>query len=265
MRTIGAVCMALTLTATALAEIKTKAVEYKHGDTVLEGYMVWDDSKKEPQPGVILVHEWWGVTEHTKNMTRKVAEMGYVAFAIDMYGKGVVTDSVDQAGKLAGQFKGDPNLMRDRAKSGFDEFVRQPQVDKTRVAAIGFCFGGTTVLNMAYSGLDLRGVVSFHGGLVPPADADMGRIKAKILVLHGADDPLIPDVAIKGFQEGMRKAKADWQMVYYGNAVHSFTNPGADKVGIDGVKYDASADARSRGHMKVFFDEVLASGDRSKP
>ncbi|MFN0135155.1 MAG: dienelactone hydrolase family protein [Phycisphaerae bacterium] len=258
MRTLGAVFMALTLAAAAQAEIKTKAIDYKHGDVVLEGYMVWDDARKGPQPGVLLVHEWWGVTEHTKSMTRQVAEMGYVAFALDMYGKDVVTDSVDQAGKLAGQFKGNPALMRDRAKAGFDEFTKQPEVDKSRVAAIGFCFGGTTVLNMAYSGLALRGVVSFHGGLVPPMDADRGNVKAKILVLHGADDPLVPDVAIKTFQDGVRKAKADWQMVYYGNAVHSFTNPAADKVGIDGVKYDAATDKRSRGHIKVFFDEVLA-------
>ena len=240
------------------ADIVTKAVEYKHGDTVLEGYIAYDDKIKDPQPGVILIHEWWGLTDHMKNMTRQVAEMGYVAFAADMYGKGVVTDSADKARELSGQFNGKNELRRERLKAAFDTFAAQPQVDKIRIGAIGFCFGGTCVLHMAYSGLDVKGVVSFHGSLVPPAEGDAGKIKAKILVLHGADDPLVPAESIQAFQDGVRKAKADWQMMYFGGAVHSFTNPGADKLGFDGVKYDARTDARSRKQMKSFFDEAFA-------
>lgn len=257
MRWIGCTIMTLVAATTAMAEIKTKEIEYKDGDVVLQGYMAWDDAAKGPQPGVVLVHEWWGITDFTRKMTRDVAEMGYVAFALDMYGKGVVTDKVEEATKLVTPFKTDAKLFRSRSKAGYDIFAKQPEVDKSRIGAIGFCFGGTTVLQMAYSGLDLKGVVSFHGGLVPPDDADGPNIKAKILVLHGADDPLVPAEAIKAFQDGVRKAKADWQMVYYGGAVHSFTNPGADKVGIDGVKYDARTDSRARIAMKTFFDEVL--------
>lgn len=251
--------MAITmLTAAANAEIKTKAIEYAHGDVKLEGYLAWDDAKKSPQPAVILVHEWWGLTDHMKNLTRQVAAMGYVAFAIDMYGKGVVTDKTEEAGKLATPFQ-DPALRRARAKAGYDVLLRQEQVDPANVAAIGFCFGGTTVLHMAYSGLDLKGVVSFHGSLQPPLEADYGKIKAKILVLHGADDPLVPNESIHDFQEGVRKAKADWQMMYYGGAVHSFTNPGADKVGIPGVKYDERTDKRSRAAMQQFFREIFSA------
>jgi dienelactone hydrolase len=250
----------LLLAGPAVGEIIGKSLDYKHGDVALQGYIAYDDKVKDPRPGVILVHEWWGLTDHMKSMTRELAAMGYVAFALDMYGAGVVTDKADQAGKLAGQFGKDDALRRARAKAGYDALLATNLVDKSRIAAIGFCFGGTTVLHMAYSGLDLVGVVSFHGALVPPADADTGKIKAKILVLHGADDPLVPADTVTKFQDGVRKAKADWQMMYYGGAVHSFTNPGADKVGIDGVKYDARADKRSRAHMKLFFDEVFARG-----
>lgn len=251
---LGGVMMA----AFASAEIVSKQVEYKHGDTTLEGYLVYDDKIAEPRPGVMLIHEWWGLTDHIKNLTRQVAEMGYVAFAADMYGKGVSTDSVDRAREFSGQFGGKDDLRRARLKAGFDVFAAQSMVDKTRIAAIGFCFGGTCVLHMAYSGLDLKGVVSLHGSLVAPSEGDQARIKARILVLHGADDPLVPAEAIAAFQDGVRKAKADWQMIYYGGAAHSFTNPGADKVGFDGVRYDAKADARSRRHMKALFDEIFA-------
>jgi dienelactone hydrolase len=247
----------ISLHGVARADMKTNDVDYKQGDVALRGYLAYDDKVKEPRPGVILVHEWWGLTDHMKALTREIAELGYVALAIDMYGKGVVTDKSDEASKLAGQFK-DDKLRRERAKAGYDALLATNLVDKSRVAAIGFCFGGTTVLHMAYSGLDLAGVVSFHGSLVPPGEADAGKIKAKILVLHGADDPLVSAESIAKFQEGVRKAKADWQMMYYGGAVHSFTNPGADKAGNAAVKYDTRADKRSRTHMKAFFDEVLA-------
>lgn len=256
MRVTIAVIVSILVTGRGSAEMIAKNVDYKHGDVALRGFIAYDDSVKEPRPGVILVHEWWGLTEHMKSLTREIAGMGYVAMAIDMYGAGVVTDKAEEAGKLADPFK-DDKLRRERAKAGFDALLATNLVDKSRVAAIGFCFGGTTVLHMAYSGLDLAGVVSFHGSLVAPGASDMGKIKAKILVLHGADDPLVSAESIAQFQAGVRKAKADWQMTYYGGAVHSFTNPGADKVGIEGVKYDARADKRSRADMKAFFDEIF--------
>ncbi|MBI5863317.1 MAG: dienelactone hydrolase family protein [Planctomycetes bacterium] len=254
---MGVVMVLVSLAAAARAEIVTRSIEYKIGDKTFEGYLAYDDKVKDPQPGVLLVHEWWGVTEHTKNVTRQVAAMGYVAFAIDMYGKGVVAENTERAGELSGQFAKNDVLRRERAKAGYDVFVKMPQVDKKRVAAIGFCFGGTTVLHMAYSGLDIAGVVSFHGALVPPGEADLKNIKARILVLHGAADPLVPAEQVQKFQEGVAKAKADWQMVYYGGAGHSFTNPESVKLGMEGVGYNAPADARSRQHMKVFFDEIF--------
>lgn len=258
LRFVAMIALGLAAALVGKAEIVTRTVEYKDGDVTLKGYLAYDDAVKTPRPGVIVVHEWWGLTDHMKKMTRDVAGLGYVAFAIDMYGDGVTTDKTEKAAELSGGIRKNLQAYRDRAKAGYDALAKLDVVDKHRIAAIGFCFGGTTVLNMAYSGLPLAGVVSFHGGLVAPEADDLGRIKARILVLHGADDPLVSPEAIKAFQEGMRKARADWQMTCYGGAVHSFTNPGADKAGIPGVKYDAKADRRSRQAMKDFFAEIFA-------
>lgn len=257
----GALVMTL-IASTAAAEIVTETISYKHGELELQGFLAYDKGAGK-RPGVLLVHEWWGLTDHTKNMARKVAEMGYVAFAVDMYGGGQVTDKTDEAGKLAGQFKGDAKRWRERAKAGYDALIKTGRVDEKHIAAIGFCFGGSTCLQMAYSGLPLAGIVTFHGGLMAPA-ADDPAIKAKVLVLHGADDPLVPTDAVSQFQEAMRARKVDWQMVYYGNTVHSFTNPGADKVGIDGVAYNASSDKRAWRAAADFFREVLGPTDGSK-
>lgn len=241
----------------ARAELVTKAIEYKHGETVLEGYLAYEPrAAAQPQPGVLVVHEWWGCNDFARKQAEELANLGYVAFAVDMYGKGVTTTEREKAQQLSGQFKDNPKLMRDRVTAGLEVLRSQPNVDKNRIAAIGFCFGGTTVLQLAYSGADIRGVVSFHGGLVSLADADAKNVKAKLLVLHGADDPFIPAEEITKFQDSLRKAKADWQMVYYGNAVHSFTNPAA-KGEIPGAQYNAAAAARSRAQMRAFFDEVL--------
>lgn len=241
----------------ARAELVTKPVEYRHGETVLEGYLAYDSKlAAQPRPGVLIVHEWWGCNDFARKQAEELAKLGYVAFAVDMYGKGVTTTEREKAQQLSGQFKDNPQLMRGRVTAGLDVLRSQPNVDRNRIAAIGFCFGGTTVLQLAYSGADIRGVVSFHGGLVSASDADGKNIKAKILVLHGADDPFIPAEEITKFQDSLRKAKADWQMIYYGGAVHSFTNPAA-KGEIPGAQYNPAAAARSRSHMVAFFDEIL--------
>lgn len=258
LRTLTSLC-SLVLAGPVLGGIVTETVEYRHGDVVLEGFLAYDDAVATPRPGVLLVHEWWGLTDHMRAMTRQVAEMGYVAFALDMYGKGKVTSDAEQARAFATPFYEDIELCRQRARAGLEQLAARPNVDRKRIAAIGFCFGGTTVLQMAYGGLEVAGVVSFHGGLTPAGEADARNIRARILVLHGADDPLVKDEQIKAFHEALRKAGADWQMIYYGGAVHSFTNPAADKVGIPGVKYDARADRRARAHMKMFFDEIFAA------
>lgn len=257
LRIIAAATLLLT-TGVSMAEIVTRTVEYKHGDVLLEGVIAYDSAATGKRPGVLVVHEWWGITDFTRDKCKQLAQEGYVAFAVDMYGKGVRTTDREQAAKLSGQFKDDVNLLRARAKAGLDTLLADERCDAKRVAAIGFCFGGTTVLNLALSGADIAGVVSYHGGIGAMKLADGQTLKAKILVLHGADDPFIQADAITAFHESMRAAKADWQMVYYGNAVHSFTNPGA-KGEIPGAQYEARADKRSWEHSKVFFREIFGA------
>lgn len=258
MRTYLTAVAALFLSGVSMAEIITKTVEYKHGDVVLEGVISYDDAVKGKRPGVLVVHEWWGITDFTRERCEAFAKEGYVAFAADMYGKGVRATDRDQAAKLSGQFKDNTELLRARAKAGLDALLADERCDAKRVAAVGYCFGGTTVLNLAMSGADIAGVVSYHGGIGEMKLSEGKTLKAKILVLHGADDPFIPAEAIAAFQESMRAAKADWQMLYYGNAVHSFTNPAA-KGEIPGAKYDATAAARSWEQTKLFFAELFGA------
>ena len=182
---------------------------------------------------------------------------GFHTFALDMYGKGVRAKTPEEAAKLSGIYKGDRPLMRARAQAGLDELRKQPLVDPARIAAIGYCFGGTTVLELARSGADVAGVVSFHGGLGTPQPADAKNIKGKVLVLHGADDPHVPPAEVAAFQDEMRKAAVDWQMIYYGGAVHSFTNPGSGTDASTGVAYNEKADKRSWEAMKAFFKELF--------
>lgn len=238
------------------AKVVTRPVEYRHGDVVLEGFLAYDDGQSGKRPGVLVVHEWWGLNDYARKRATQLAEMGYVAFALDMYGKGVSTANREEAQKLSGPFYGSP-LMRERARAGLAVLAADERVDSKRIAAIGYCFGGTTVLELAYSGADIAGVVSFHGGLTAPKPEDLRNIKARILVLHGAEDPFIPPDAIAAFQKGMQACKADWQMVSYGGAVHSFTNPGVNAANIEGAKYDERADRRSWEDMRQFFREVF--------
>jgi dienelactone hydrolase len=247
----------ILLIATAVnAEVVSQNVEYKHEDTVLEGFLAYDDTVKGKRPGVLVVHEWWGLNDYVRMRVDKLAKLGYVAFALDMYGRGIWTDQASKAQELSGHLRGKP-ILRQRALEGLEILRKNERVDPTKIAAIGYCFGGTTVLELAYSGADIAGVVSFHGGLTTPKAEDMSRIQAKILVLHGANDAFIPPEKIAAFQEGVGKAGADWQMIYYGGAVHSFTNPAADKKNINGLAYSPSADKRSWKHMQLFFDEIF--------
>lgn len=239
------------------AKVVHQIVEYRHQDTVMKGYLAYDDAVSGRRPGVLVVHEWWGLNDFARQQADKLAEMGYAALAADMYGGGKVTRDPEEARQLAGQLKGTP-LLRARAQAGLAALAANERVDSRRLAAIGFCFGGTTVLELAYSGADLRGVVSFHGGLTAPRPEDLKNLKAKILVLHGADDPLVKPEEIAAFQDGMRRAGADWQMIYYGGAVHSFTNPAAGTDKSKGVAYDPEAAARSWQHMQLFLKEIFS-------
>lgn len=251
--TIALMCVCM-IADCARAEVVGRPLEYQDGNTTLEGYLAYDTSARGKRPGVIVVHEWWGCNDFAKQQAEAVAALGYVALAVDMYGKGKVTTDATQASAWATELRASGRL-RERAKAGLDALLEQEQVDAARVAAIGFCFGGSTVQQMAYAGYDLRGVVSFHGSLTTPHPGDV--IRAKILILHGADDPLISAEEISTFEDTMRRTSADWQFISYGGAVHSFTNPNADKAGFDGVRYHADAARRSWAHMRLFLEEVF--------
>ncbi len=239
------------------AGLKTEVVEYKHGDVLLEGYMAYDDSIQGKRPGVIVVHEWMGHNPYVRMRAERLAQMGYVAFAIDMYGKGVRARDAKEAAALADIYRSNRQLMRARANAALEVLKKHPLVDSRRNAAIGYCFGGTTVLEMARSGADLAGVVSFHGGLDNPNPSDAKNIKGKVLALHGGDDPFVPVEQVIKFEDEMRKAGVDWQLVTYGGAVHSFTNPEAGNDPSKGAAYNEKADKRSWEAMKTFFGEIF--------
>lgn|SRR5208283_728926 len=249
--------LVLAMCVSAHAALRAEFIQYKHGDTILEGYLAYDDAVVGKRPGVLVVHEWWGLNSHIIQRTEKLAKLGFIAFAIDMYGKGKSTTDPKEAGVLAGIYKADRNLMRSRAAAGLQVLMKQEQTDTSRVAAIGYCFGGTTVLELARSGADIAGVVSFHGTLDTPDPSNAKNVKGSVLVLHGADDPFVPAAQITAFQDEMRKANVDWQMIFYGGAVHSFTNPDSGNDKTKGVAYDERADRRSWEAMRLFFREIF--------
>jgi len=238
------------------AKIVTRTVEYRHGDTSMRGFLAYDDGFKDKRPGVLVVHEWWGLNDFARERTLKLAGLGYVALAADMYGGGATTSDREEAGKLAGVLRNDPGLLRARAQAALQVLAADPRVAPQRLAAIGFCFGGTMVLELAYSGANLAGVASFHGSLPRPQPGDLKNLKASILVLHGANDPLVPAADIAAFEEAMRQAGADWQMVFFGGAVHSFTNPAAGDNQATGAAYDSRAARRSWRCLQEFFREI---------
>jgi dienelactone hydrolase len=237
--------------------IRTRTVEYRQGGTVLEGILTWDDTFPGPRPGVLVVHQWKGITDFERKRSEMLARLGYAAFAADIYGKGIRPDNAKDAAALAGKYKGDRALLRDRVNAGLAACKAQPEVRPAQVAAIGYCFGGTTVLELARSGAEVAGVVSFHGGLATPVPADARRIRWRVLALHGADDPFVPAAEVAGFQEEMRQASVDWQFTSYGGAVHSFTDWNAGSDNSRGAAYQEHADRRSWEAMKAFLAETL--------
>jgi dienelactone hydrolase len=241
----------------ARAEIVFKPVEYKQGDTVLEGLSVYDTAVQGKRPGVLVVHQWTGLGDYEKKRAGMLAQLGYNVFAVDIYGKGVRPANPKDAGAEAGKFKNDRALLRARVRAGLDVLAKDELTDPRRIAAIGYCFGGTTVLELARSGADIAGVVSFHGGLSSPTPADARNIKARVLALRGADDPFVPATEVAAFEEEMRQGGVDWQLVAYGGAVHSFTDWGAGSDNSKGAAYNERADRRSWAVMKQFFAELF--------
>ncbi|MEW5746509.1 MAG: dienelactone hydrolase family protein [Nitrospirota bacterium] len=257
MRYLLAVIALLFGAAAVRAEVHTQTIPYRHHGTVLEGYLAYDDKLPGKRPGVLVVHEWWGITPFIKEKVEQLARMGFTAFAADIYGKGVRPKDPKEAAAQAEKYRSNRALLRERTMAGLEVLRSNEHTDPRHLAAIGFCFGGTAVLELARSGAPVAGVVSFHGGLATLSPDDAKNIKAKVLVLHGADDPFVPMKEVLAFQEEMRKAGADWQMNIYGNAVHSFTNPAAGNDAMKGTAYNEKADRRSWNAMKVFFAEIF--------
>jgi dienelactone hydrolase len=237
--------------------IVLKAMEYKDADATLEGYLGFDDVVKGKRPGILVIHDWMGVGPYVEKRVGQLAALGYVALAADIYGKGVRPKSMEEAADLANRYKADRALMRSRACAGLKALQANTLADTKRMAAIGYCFGGTAVLELARDGADIAGFVSFHGGLQTPTPDDAKNIRGKVLVLHGADDPLVPPNEVLAFEEEMRKALVDWQVIVYGAAVHGFTNPAAGDDPSRGAAYNEKADKRSWEAMKSFFQEIF--------
>jgi dienelactone hydrolase len=229
------------------AAIQTQIVDYKDGDTMLEGVIVFDDTVKTKRPGVLIVHQWMGLSGYEKKRAEMLAQLGYVAFCADIYGKGVRPASVPEASDQAGKYKGDRALLRSRVNAGLVTFKKSELLDTKRVAAVGYCFGGTTVIELARSGAELSD---------SPAPADGKNIKTKVLACHGADDPFVPAKDLAAFQNEMKSSGVDWQLVQYGGAVHSFTDWNATGA-MKGAQYNEKADKRSWEDMKQFFGELF--------
>lgn len=241
----------------AFGAIHKETVTYKDGDTVLEGYLAYDETLSSRRPGIVVVHNWMGVTEETKSKVDALAQLGYVALAADIYGQGVRPANSKDAGTLAGKFKADRKLLRQRAHAAVEFLKTRKNVDPRKMAATGYCFGGTTAIELARSGEDLKGVVSFHGGLDSPTPADGKNIRAKVLALHGAIDPFVKAEDLAAFQKELNDAKVDYQLVEYAGAVHSFTEKAAGNDISKGSAYNENADRRSWEAMKAFFAEIF--------
>lgn len=244
----------------AEAKVITKEFPYKDGDVSLTGYLAYDDSIQTPAPAVLVVQEWWGVNDYIKGRAEQLAKLGYIAFAPDMYGTGKIAETPDEAKALSAPFYEDRALMRSRALLGLEMLKAQGQVDKTKVFAIGYCFGGTVALELARAGADLRGVVSFHGGLATDNPAVPAAVKAQVLALNGGADPFVPQEEKDAFIHEMQAAGVTFRTVEYPGATHAFTNPAAtargEKFGLP-LAYDADADRKSWDEMLSFFTTIL--------
>ena len=258
MKTIPILIM-LGLANMAQATIKRQVVEYKDGDTVLEGFVAFDDSISGKRPGVLIVHQWKGLGDYEKKRAEMLAQLGYVAFAADIYGKGIRPKDTQAASAEAGKYKKDRKLLRARVNAGLAELKKQPLTDSSKTAAIGYCFGGTTVIELARSGANIAGVVSFHGALDSPNPEDGKNIKCRVMALHGADDPFVPAAEVAAFEDEMRQAKVDWELVKYGGAVHGFTDWNAKDPNMPGMLYNEKADRRSWQDMQQFFGELFGT------
>jgi len=238
--------------------MKSESIEYRDGDVTLRGFLAYDEQSSHKRPGILVMPEAFGLGTQAKRRAERLAALGYIALAGDPYGNGFEPKDLPEAMQYATPLRDDPVKFRQRARVALEKLASLPQVDASKLAMIGYCMGGTFSLEMARDGAALRGVVSFHGGLETKKPAEAGQIKAKILVCHGADDPFVPPAQVNAFAEEMTKSAADWQLISYGNTVHSFTNPDAGLVGNPGLAYNQQTDERSWKAMLTFFNEIFA-------
>ncbi len=252
-----ATLLLFVISLSAHGKMITTEYSYKLDTTTFKGFLAYDDAVTGKRPGVLVVHEWWGLNDFAREQAKKVAALGYIALAVDMYGNGRNTTDPREAASLAGALRGTP-AMRARMAAGLNALIGIEHVDPSRIAAIGFCFGGTAVLGLAYGGADVRGVVTFHGGLFSPKKEDLAGIKAKFLFLHGAEDPTVSPDTIRHMEEELTKASADWQTVLFSNTVHSFTNPSSGSNKSKGVAYNPLSAQRAWKNMELFLKELFS-------
>src|SRR5690242_9426749 len=260
-RLIVAALLGLALSIPARAAIHEKPVTYKDGETTLKGFVVSDDAKKGKHPGIILVHEWWGITKHMHNEARRFAREGYTVLIADMYGDAKTADNPKDAGALSGSVIKNPAVMKSRFDAARETLAKQPNVDGSRIGAAGYCFGGAVVINMARAGADLGAVAGFHAslGLNTPAPAP-GSVKAKVLVLNGADDSFVKPEQYAALKKDFDAAHADYRIVEYPGAVHAFTNPEATALGKKfnlPLRYDAKVNKEAEGEASKFFTAIF--------
>jgi dienelactone hydrolase len=245
------------LSVAAQAAIQSEEITYQHEDTTLTGYLYWDDALSGKRPGVLVIHEWWGLNDYAKKRARMLAELGYVAFAADMYGDRKVTDKPGQAREWMQEVTADLEGWRERGQLALEQLKASGRVANDDLAAIGYCFGGATVLQMSYANAPLKGVVSFHGALPAAPEESKGNIGPQILVLHGQADTFVAPEVVTNFRNKLEEAGANWEMNTYGGVRHGFTNPDAASFGIPNLVYDETADRRSWAKMLAFFSELF--------
>ena len=237
--------------------MRAESLEYQDGDVTLKGFVALDDQSNHKRPGILVMPEAFGLGKQAKDRALRLASLGYAALAGDPYGNGLEVSDLQEAIKHAGAIREDNTKFRQRIRAGLDALMALPQVDTDRLVVMGYCMGGSCSLEMARDGAPLKGVVSFHGALETQSPAEPGKVQAKVLVCHGADDPFVPVEHVTAFEAEMTKAGVDWQVISYGGTVHSFTNPEADGS-IEGICYNKQADERSWQAMQAFFDEIFA-------
>jgi dienelactone hydrolase len=247
----------VVLPSTVSAAVIENTMDFEHNGNKYKGYIYHDDAVSGKRPGVMVVHQWWGLTDYAKDRARQLAEMGYVSFAMDMYGENKVTTHPEQAKEWMTQTTSNADAWRALANKGLDLLKSNDKVDTAKVAAIGYCFGGSTVMQLAYSGADVAGVVSFHGSLPPASPEQAKAIKGKVLVEHGNAGTSVPAERIAQFKDVLDQAKVDYTFHGYDGVRHAFTDPGADSRGIENMKYDANADKQSWSAMKTFFKQIF--------